>query len=358
MVTSGAERESQSKMRFLAGMSHELRTPLNGMLGQARLLRMEGGLSPAQAARVEAILEAGSHLLDVVHGVLDLSGIEPGRADNPAEGCVFRLEVPMAASAPAGRRPHEEWHVLVVDDVPMNREVAEGFLRLAGHAATCADSGAAALIAAEATDFDAILMDIRMPGMDGLETTRRIRAIAGPRGRVALTAQVFTEQVEACRQAGMDGHLAKPFTPDSLIEALSRSIAAHRRNTAVASPAEPAFGAEVPVLDRAVLKRLQGMLDGESIKTHLRTLADKAQALLRQIQSDADNGAEAAEAAHVLAGAAGLFGFARLAHVARHFERAVQSGAPDAPQRRGDLAVTLAATLVEMEGRDPAVTHR
>jgi CheY-like chemotaxis protein len=66
-----------------------------------------------------------------------------------------------------------------------------------------------------------------MPGMDGLEATRRIRAAEAPGQHVpiiALTAQAFTEQVAECRAAGMDTHLAKPYTPDSLMAALLNAI--------------------------------------------------------------------------------------------------------------------------------------
>jgi CheY-like chemotaxis protein len=66
-------------------------------------------------------------------------------------------------------------------------------------------------------------MDLQMPGMDGLEATRRIRALPPPRGRVpvfALTASALPEQVEQCRQAGMDGHLAKPIERDTLLTLL------------------------------------------------------------------------------------------------------------------------------------------
>ena len=73
-------------------------------------------------------------------------------------------------------------------------------------------------------DYNVVLMDVRMPIMDGLEATRRIRALAGRRGRVpiiALTAQVFAEQLDECRLAGMDSTLSKPFTPQSLLAAVS-----------------------------------------------------------------------------------------------------------------------------------------
>lgn len=83
------------------------------------------------------------------------------------------------------------------------------------------------MAAATANDFDVILMDVRMPGMDGLQATRRIREIGGARGRVpilALTAQAFTGQVQDCNAAGMDGHLSKPFTPDTLLGAVQRLV--------------------------------------------------------------------------------------------------------------------------------------
>src|SRR6185437_2621933 len=76
-----AERASRAKSRFLAGMSHELRTPLNGVLGYAQLLRLEGGLNAAQSARVDAMLAAGTHLLEMINCVLDLSQIEAERVE-------------------------------------------------------------------------------------------------------------------------------------------------------------------------------------------------------------------------------------------------------------------------------------
>ena len=63
-----AEHANRAKSRFLAGMSHELRTPLNGIIGYAHLLRMEGGLNGPQRLRVDAMLEAGKHLLDMITG--------------------------------------------------------------------------------------------------------------------------------------------------------------------------------------------------------------------------------------------------------------------------------------------------
>jgi PAS domain S-box-containing protein len=74
-----AQQADRAKSQFLAGMSHELRTPLSGVLGHAELLQIEGGLNDRQAARVEAMLTAGKHLLEMVIGILDLSAIEAKR---------------------------------------------------------------------------------------------------------------------------------------------------------------------------------------------------------------------------------------------------------------------------------------
>jgi CheY-like chemotaxis protein len=116
-------------------------------------------------------------------------------------------------------------HVLVVDDVDINREIARGFLQAAGHHVTCAGSGAEAVDAVRRETFDAVLMDVRMPGMDGLEATRLIRNMPGAAQHVpilALTAQAFAEQVEACLAAGMNGHVIKPFNQETLLGTLGR----------------------------------------------------------------------------------------------------------------------------------------
>ncbi len=376
-----AERANRAKSRFLAAMSHELRTPLNGILGYTQLLRLEGGLDAVQLARVDAMLGAGKHLLEMIQGVLDLSEIETehadlhiadvdprrvldacmqlirpaadakalsldisvadevprlvradarrlrqvlfnllgnavkftalggiglhlrataeganlrfevadtgpgiaaaqrhllfheferigadaampvegaglglsvssrlairmggriGHEDNSPRGSVFWLEIPLVSciamagspgvpswsEAPAAPpAPRRALLVLVVDDVAMNRDIAASFMRAVGHQVVCAAGGAESVALAAATDFDVILMDVRMPGVNGLEATRRIRALPGPRGQVmivALTAQAFSEQVEECRAAGMDDHLAKPFSQAALYDALTR----------------------------------------------------------------------------------------------------------------------------------------
>jgi CheY-like chemotaxis protein len=109
--------------------------------------------------------------------------------------------------------------VLVADDNPLNQLLATSMLERDGHIVTVAANGAEAVRAVEGAVFDLILMDMRMPVMDGIEATRYIRAMNGSASCVpiiALTANVLAEQVEECRKAGMNGHLAKPIDRELL----------------------------------------------------------------------------------------------------------------------------------------------
>jgi CheY-like chemotaxis protein len=186
--------------------------------------------------------------LAVARQIAALMGGRLGYENNPGGGSVFWLELPVNTRAdalpdvepasPPLMPPTRALHVLVVDDVPINRDIAGAFLHAAGHEATCAEGGAEAIEAVATMDFDVVLMDVRMPEMDGLEATRRIRALEGARGQVpivALTAQAFTDQIAECRKAGMDSHLAKPFAPDTLLAAVVQAVSAGRRQ-AVDSP--------------------------------------------------------------------------------------------------------------------------
>jgi signal transduction histidine kinase len=148
------------------------------------------------------------------------------------EGSTFWFEIaappaaaPDASASEAHEAPLAGLRVLVVDDNRVNRLVGVKSLEALGAEAEAVDSGLAAIAAIEAHAFDVVLMDVNMPGMDGLEATRRIRAL-GPKGAslpiVALTADVMRHQREACFAAGMNGVVPKPFTPTQLLAELAR----------------------------------------------------------------------------------------------------------------------------------------
>jgi CheY-like chemotaxis protein len=116
--------------------------------------------------------------------------------------------------------------VLVVDDNPVNRRVLELILESAGLEHAAAGNGAEALQAAQGGDFDAILMDIQMPVMDGLEATRRIRQWETDSGRTPrpiyiVSANCLPEHVAAGEAAGADGHIAKPVSAAKVLGALA-----------------------------------------------------------------------------------------------------------------------------------------
>ncbi|WP_458095059.1 response regulator [Roseomonas sp. WA12] len=150
------------------------------------------------------------------------------------KGSVFEAWLPLpdtvppalpAAPEPAPRacQPAACLHVLVVDDVAVNRLVLRAMLEMAGHAVTEASDGQSALDTIAATRPDIILMDVLMPGMDGLEATRRIRALPGPVARtriLAVTAGAMPDQIAACLDAGMDGSVTKPVDRRALLATL------------------------------------------------------------------------------------------------------------------------------------------
>ena len=119
--------------------------------------------------------------------------------------------------------------LLLAEDHPANRKIIELMLRPLGVKLTSVDNGADAVAAFRAEPFDLILMDVRMPVMDGLTAIRLIRAheVVGLRPRtpiLALTADAEPEHVDASAEAGADGHLTKPVTAAALIEGVSRAL--------------------------------------------------------------------------------------------------------------------------------------
>jgi signal transduction histidine kinase/ActR/RegA family two-component response regulator len=157
-------------------------------------------------------------------------------------GSCFSVELPLRAlpqerapapgtevSGPSSRR---RLRVLAVDDVRSNRLLLKALLEAEGHEVTLAESGVAAIGMIEATRFDVVLMDVRMPDLDGLEVTRHVRGLAGSAGRIPIigvSADAARHDVSECLAAGMTGHVAKPFERERLLEEVHRAAASGPR---------------------------------------------------------------------------------------------------------------------------------
>ncbi|MCB0992832.1 MAG: response regulator [Acidimicrobiales bacterium] len=176
--------------------------------------------------------------LAISQAALDLMGSKLELESEPGKGSRFwfDLELDTAASETRAADPltkrasgRSSAAVLVVDDNPINRTLAQAQLEQLGYEAVLAADGAAALELLAATRFDAVLMDWHMPNMDGLETTRRLRALEQHHGWrrtpvLAVTARAMEGDREACLEAGMDDFVAKPVSLASLSGVLERNV--------------------------------------------------------------------------------------------------------------------------------------
>ena len=139
-----------------------------------------------------------------------------------------RPEMTPAVPAPGRARG---LHVLVVDDIPVNRDLLCALVTTQGHAVQEAADGQAAVERVAAGGIDLVLMDLEMPCCDGLEATQRIRALPTPACRTAVwfvTAHTFSDDIERTRAAGADGHLSKPVDFQAL-DTLLRAVHAGAR---------------------------------------------------------------------------------------------------------------------------------
>jgi CheY-like chemotaxis protein len=140
-----------------------------------------------------------------------------------------------SASAPEGERADEMEHfegkrLLLAEDVEINQEIVLSLLEPTLLQIDCAENGleAVRLFSETPEKYDMIFMDVQMPEMDGYEATRHIRALGHSRAKaipiVAMTANVFREDIEKCFAAGMNGHIGKPIDMEELLSALRKYL--------------------------------------------------------------------------------------------------------------------------------------
>ena len=270
------------------------------------------------------------------------------RRDLPHPSALTRAPSTTGVQRLAGLR------LLLTEDNPNNQQVARELLEDEGARVQVANNGREGVEAVAAADppFDAVLMDLQMPEMDGFTATARIRQDLGRRSLpiVAMTANAMASDREACLAAGMNDHVAKPFDLDHLVAVLrrvtGRSAAAAAGGGAAAALALPAplaaaaaaAGVDLPAAlqrmggRRAVYARMlrRALVDFETLSTRLQHAAAEA--------------GEAGRSLHTLKGLASTLGVAALAGTAATAERQLAAGGPAEVVCAG-VGAALAATL-------------
>ncbi len=212
--------------------------------------------------------------------------------------------------------------VLVAEDNPINQRVALLLLERLGYRADVAGNGVEAIEALAARPYDLVLMDVRMPEMDGIAATRRIRGDL-PKDKqpriIAMTANATVEDREACRAAGMDDFLSKPIRPADLVRALQGNKVPARTMAEPEGPFDPAAFAALREILGPGGSALREMID-QYISTAADLVAQVSAALGRR-EADAVR-----HAAHSLKGAAAQMGARHVAAAALRIEKAAAAG--------------------------------
>jgi CheY-like chemotaxis protein len=251
----------------------------------------------------------------------------------PGEGSVFRfrVELPLAEAVAEAEPPGDglacdvSLSLLVVEDNEVNRLVTAGLLRHAGHRVIPAGTGAEALELLRRTPVDAVVLDLRLPDVDGLVLAGELRATRprarGPLPILAVTATAGDDREAACRAAGIDAYLTKPTTLETLERTLRRIV--RRPGAGIPQP--------LPVVESIDRRRLEGHLAVLGAVT-LATIVDgfaqsakRAEQALVRVRTTADLEA-AVDALHALRGAAAQLGLVGLARASGRLEAAANAG--------------------------------
>jgi two-component system sensor histidine kinase/response regulator len=291
----------------------------------------------------------------------------------PGSGSTFSFEIVVpratgsvhdAAGAPAAvlTTALDGLHVLFAEDHPQTQMIVLEMLEDLGCEVDLASDGAEAVACARAHAYDLVLLDMQMPKMDGVAAARAIRALPGFAATpiVALTANAFAEDRQRCLDAGMNAHLAKPVTPDTLAAALSPWL------PAIAIPSNDTPPCDHP-LD-LLLAAIPGLHVGRAWRTSPDKLLDYCAQLHRFVSVHADDigqlrqhldagrRSEALLIAHNLAGIASLIGARELASLASDLVRALREDGDASTIQH--LAAAGAAAFASLAERISALPGR
>ncbi len=308
---------------------------------------------------------SGPNLPWIIERFVSHMGGHIGFTDNPSGGTVFWVDLPTAApdaftdaddptvtTEPSGMTANDgpppsapEIHhlrILLADDMDLTRLVAAEYLRSAGHTVTEVADGEAAIAEVEKRDFDVVLTDMRMPIVDGLEVTRRVRALPGHRGRtpvVLVTANLIANDHVASGDTGVDVCVMKPFTRAELLAAVATAA------RLMPVPA-PRFAGN-SMLDQYVLTELKDILGAEGFLTQVEVTVRRIEDLLVLLEApDASQNPALRDTLHDLGGGVGLFGLTALSSSLRRFDIEYGDGVSAAALR--EVAIQSVRALQEI----------
>lgn len=269
--------------------------------------------------------------LAITRRLVEAMGGRIGVESVPGKGTCFSFDVRLAAAAgepvarPRATAPAvAPMSILLAEDNGINRMLVEALVRRDGHAIISVENGRLAVEAAAERRFDAILMDMQMPELDGLAATRAIRESDGPNAAtpiIALTADAAIERRALYDDAGLTDLLTKPIHSAALIDRLRR-IGAHQPTAEL--PAAMSF------IDPQKLGDLEATIGTANLDRLLAMMADelaRAPAAIARLIELGDRDA-AGSAAHALKGAALNVGAVRIADLSRRIEKACEAGQP------------------------------
>ncbi|WP_433765539.1 ATP-binding protein [Pseudomonas putida] len=289
------------------------------------------GISPAMQAKIfERFTQASEEIaqrfggtglgLAICKHLVEYMGGSIGVSSEVGRGSCFWFELTLQPASdviePAMvSTPGAALDILVVEDVALNREVAEGLLQRDGHRVWLAEDAEHAMRQCVGRTFDLILLDVHLPGMSGVELCSQLRSSDGPNRQtpmIALTASVQPALVRGYLDAGMDGILAKPLKLESLRQVLAGQATAREPLQAGGS------------MDWQLLQTHRTLLGEQKVQGLLTVLRDSIlqhrEALDEAIE--ADDCTEVVQLAHRLAGSGDSLGFCGLASVLRELETA------------------------------------
>ena len=348
IVRQEARTGGQTSIEILAAMDYGIRTPMSGVLGMIALLH--DARSEKDRRQYLAALKDSAHVL---LATLDRLLNSPAIVDRLDGLPLCRLEPDRLAEESLGAvalsSSERALHILVAEDNPVSQLLITALVRRMGHRSTCVGNGWSALESARAVSFDCILMDLRMPEMDGIAATRAIRALGGRNATVpiiALTADVAPDRRRFYDNAGLTAFLPKPIDAELLHQHLSRIASAPAPASAPAAIDDGEIDLDRvddlrAVIGDAKLANLIGMLTRE--------LADYP-AAMRASAAGQDIAALRAQA-HSLKGAADNLGLSGVARAATAVELALPGAEIELALERLDRAIgharTVLATLLE-----------